>query len=465
MRIAEEIVVRAPLRAVWERIGDPTRWPRELGRMHCSHVAGSPDGGRGARYWLHLEVGAAEVGSEIEILEYEPYSALSWATIEGLEQRGHWRLRGRGEGSTEVTLSVSYQAAGGLAALATDEISSLWVRRYLRDSLRALARQLDGDGNEERRGGGARVLRRSAEVIAGGVHTARTVTRARLVRPVRPDRYARTLAAVARWGPGSAAAYYGAAAALHPDDPAVIDELGTLTFAQLGERTRRLARALSADGISMGEQVAVMCRNHGGLVETLVACSKAGAFTLLLDTGLAGVKLTELIKHVQPPAIVYDTEFAARLGAGLRRRKGFIAWAEPGDTRRRTRSTLEELIAKGDPTAPLPHTPDGRATILTAPATGTRTGASRGSSLIGATLGISAALGVLDRIPLRSRERVLVATPLSSQLGLAHFSLAGLLASTLVLQRHFDPEATLAEIERERVSCCAMAPVMLARIL
>jgi hypothetical protein len=69
MLIAESTIVRAPPEAVWERIGDPIHWPRDLGRMHCSHVAGSPDGGSGARYWLHLEVGAAEVGSLIEILE------------------------------------------------------------------------------------------------------------------------------------------------------------------------------------------------------------------------------------------------------------------------------------------------------------------------------------------------------------------------------------------------------------
>jgi len=462
MLIEEGMIVRAPLQAVWERIGDPTHWRRELGRMHCSHVAGSPDAGCGARYWLHLEVGAAEVGSEIEILEYEPNSALSWASIRGLEQRGHWRLRDRGDGSTEATLSVSYQAAGGLAALATDEISSLWVRRYVRHSLSSLARRLDTTASEEPAGGAAQLLHRGAHLLGDGVHAARALSRASLVRPARPDRYARALAAVARWGPSSAGGY-AAAAALHPGDPAVIDEEGTLTFAQVGERTNRLARALSDHGIGMGEQVAVMCRNHGGFVETLVSCSKLGAYTLLLDTGLARAQLTELIKREQPLAIVYDAEFAERLGAGLRRRKGFIAWAEPSDTRRR--STLEELIANGDPTAPLPPARDGRTTILTPPATRTPTGASRASPLIGAALGISAALGILDCIPLRSRERVLVAAPLSSQLGFAHFSLAAPLASTLVLQRHFDPEATLAAIERDRISCCAMAPVMLQRIL
>ncbi len=456
MLIEEQRIVRAPPHAVWERVSDPTRWPRELGRMHCTHLAGSPDAGPGARYWLHLEVGAAEVGSLIEVLEYEPRSALSWATIEGLEQRGHWRLRDCGEGSTEVTLSISYQAAGGLAALLTDEISSLWVRRYVGDSLRALTRGLEGASSEQPTGGAGRLLGRGAHVVGDGIHVARALTRAGLVRPARPDRYARALVAVARWGQGGAGGY-SAAAALYPGDPAVIDELGTLTFAQVGERTNRLARALADHGIGAGEQVAIMCRNHRGFVETLVALAKLGADALLLDTGLTGAQLTELIRRERPRALIYDTEFADQLGASLRKRKGFIAWSERGDAH--THSTLEELIADAHPAAWPPPAHQGRTTILTAPASGAPKGAARGSPPIGGTLGI------LDRIPLRSRERVLVAAPLCSQWGFAHLRLAALRASTLVLERRFDAEATLTAIERERISCCAMAAPMLRRIL
>ncbi|MGZ4233137.1 MAG: AMP-binding protein [Solirubrobacteraceae bacterium] len=456
MLITERTIVRARPEAVWEGIGDPTHWPRNLGRMHCAHLDGSPSEGSGARYWLHLEVGAAEVGSLIEILEYEPQSTLSWTTIRGLEQRGRWQLRDRADGSTEVTLHVNYQAAGGIAALVTDEISSLVIRRYLRDSLGALSRQLGTAAGDEPAGGETRLLEKGAHLLGDGVHAARALTRARLVRPARPDRYARALAAVARWGQTNAAGYT-AAAVLYPGDPAVIDELGTLTFAQVQERTSRLANSLADHGIGVGDNVAVMCRNHRGFVETLVALSKLGADALLLNTGAAGPQLTELIKRERPQAIVYDAEFGEPLSAGLRGRKGFIAWAEPVDTH--AHSTLEELIAAGDPNAPAPPRHDGRTTILTSGTTGTPKGASRGPPPI------SAALSILDSIPLRSRERVLVSAPLFHQWGFAHLSLAALLASTLVLQRRFDPEATLATIERERITCCPAVPIMLQRIL
>jgi len=176
-----------------------------------------------------------------------------------------------------------------------------------------------------------------------------------------------------------------------------------------------------------------------------------------LDTELAGAQVTELIKGERPSAVVYDAEFTEQLTVSLRRRKGFIAWTEPGGTHER--STLEELIYEGHAAAPLAPARAERTTSLTPPATGTRTGALRGSPSIGA------ALPILDCIPLRSRERVSVALPLFHLLGFANFSLAALLASTFVLQRHFDPEATLAGIERERISCCVTVPLMLARIL
>src|SRR5260370_40130492 len=70
-----------------------------------------------------------------------------------------------------------------------------------------------------------------------------TVASSGLVRPVRPDRLARALLAARRYGATPAAAA-GVGAALYPERPAVIDELGTLSFAELDTQTRKLAGAL-----------------------------------------------------------------------------------------------------------------------------------------------------------------------------------------------------------------------------
>jgi fatty-acyl-CoA synthase len=78
---------------------------------------------------------------------------------------------------------------------------------------------------------------------------------------------------------------------------------------------------------------------------------------------------------------------------------------------------------------------------------------------------VGAAVSILSAIPQRARERLLIAPPLFHQWGFAEFSLAWLLANTLVLRRRFDPKATLETIERERIACCPMVPVMCQRIL
>jgi acyl-CoA synthetase (AMP-forming)/AMP-acid ligase II len=293
-----------------------------------------------------------------------------------------------------------------------------------------------------------------AGLLEEGVAAATVFTRAGMVRPVRPDRPPRALAAYRRWG-ATPAGGYAVAAILYPDAEAVIDERGALTFAELDERTNRLAHALSDEGVLEGDGIAVMCRNHRGMVEALIALSKLGANAMLLNTSFAAPQLTEVVRREKPRAIVYDQEFAELLSKALYRRRGFIAWAEedPGDP------TLDALIEKGDPEAPVAPAQEGRQTILTSGTTGTPKGASRGSP------GVNAAVTILGAIPLRARAKVLIAAPLFHQWGFAHFGLAMLTASTIVLQRKFDPEQVLATVERERVDCVPMVPVMLQRIL
>src|SRR5947208_1343549 len=115
------------------------------------------------------------------------------------------------------------------------------------------------------------------------LHTFVTLTRAGVVQPERPDRLWNTARALLRFGTTPAAGYM-AAARNFPDEPAVIDEVGSLSFRQVHERTNALAHALRAGGIEAGDNVAVMCRNHRGWIDAVVACSKLGANTLFLNT-------------------------------------------------------------------------------------------------------------------------------------------------------------------------------------
>ena len=299
---------------------------------------------------------------------------------------------------------------------------------------------------------------RLATEVQTKLQTLVTLTRAGIVHPERPDHLWHTARALLRYGTTPAAGY-SAAARNHADEPAVIDEIGTLSFKEVEERTNALAHGLAADGIGEGDGVAIMCRNHRGWIDTVVACSKLGANALFMNTAFSGPQLTDVAKREKPKAVVYDHEFAEVLADAAYRRKRYVAWHEPEDGKTKD-PRLEDLIERGD-TAPLtPPSEQGRAIILTSGTTGTPKGATRSMPKT-----IDPIASLLSIIPLRAREKTMIAAPLFHAWGFAQWALGISLASTVVLKRKFDEEATLSLTAQHECSALVVVPVMIQRIL
>src|SRR6476469_113900 len=166
--------------------------------------------------------------------------------------------------------------------------------------------------------------------IGQRIHTVRTLVGAGLITPTRPDKLVRIGLTLRRFGPTPAAGYTSSAIRF-PDHVAVVDELGTLTFAEVHDRTNRLAHALSDAGVVEGDGVAIMCRNHRGFVDATVACSKLGANALYMNTAFAGPQITDVVDREKPVALVYDAEFEELIPDAGVRRKRFIAWHDGGE--------------------------------------------------------------------------------------------------------------------------------------
>jgi acyl-CoA synthetase (AMP-forming)/AMP-acid ligase II len=289
------------------------------------------------------------------------------------------------------------------------------------------------------------------------LQVARTLLGTGMIQPVRPDKALRSLQALHRWGATPAAGYTGSAIRF-PQAVAIVDERGSLTFAELHARTNALARALAAQGIGEGDGVAIMCRNHRGFVEATVACSKLGASALYLNTAFAGPQIAEVLAGEDPVALICDDEFADLVLEGAAGRKRFIAWSDPAEQPSAPR--LEDLIAATDDGELRAPAEKGRVVILTSGTTGAPKGAARKQP---ETLEPAAAL--FSKIPLRARETTMIAAPMFHSWGFAHFTLALPLASTLVLRRKFDPEETLRAVAQHRATALALVPVMLQRIM
>src|SRR5262249_43834423 len=67
------------------------------------------------------------------------------------------------------------------------------------------------------------------------------------------------------------------AAIKHGDRTGLIDERGSLTFAELDARSDALACALRARGVGEGIGIGILCRNHRGFVDITFAGTKVGA--------------------------------------------------------------------------------------------------------------------------------------------------------------------------------------------
>ncbi|NKZ04364.1 AMP-binding protein [Actinomadura latina] len=302
-----------------------------------------------------------------------------------------------------------------------------------------------------------------------------------------PRRMLRQLGALRRWGT-TLAGLVASSAVRSPSRPALIDDEGVLTFAELDELAARLAAGLPLHGPR--PRVGVLCRNHRGMALTLVACSRRGAEVVLLNTGFGTGQIRAVLGELRPALIVADAEFApllANVPIALRRN---VLWAD-------RRPPAGMPLAAPVPLAALPPAPRPAVEAAPRPAAGPGPGI---DEIIGSAPASGAAAGppqiqsrtimlssgttgrpkgarrpprpglwplasMTSRIPLRARQTMIVEAPLFHTWGYAALQMAWALRAPVVLHRRFDPEQTLRAIASHRDATVFAVPVMCQRIL
>lgn len=99
-----------------------------------------------------------------------------------------------------------------------------------------------------------------------------------------------------------------------PDSVAIIDEAGQWTLVEMNLRGRQLARELHSTGVSKGSRVGFLARNHSAFVQTMLACGRLGADTVLLNTGPASSQLAATVENDEVSTLVLDHGATASLG-------------------------------------------------------------------------------------------------------------------------------------------------------
>jgi len=304
-------------------------------------------------------------------------------------------------------------------------------------------------------------LAEARSVVGMVLPAVRALAAAGVLKPLPPARARQAFSAARALGLGAAAGC-AISAARDPHCPAVIDERGSVTFAELNDRAERIAAALRREhGIGPDRSLAVMCRNHRGFVEAMLTASRLGADLLLLNTDFPGPQLVQALAPHAPGAIVHDEEFTAALDAANAPGARILAWHDeqpPAGV-----ATLDRLAVTGAsaPKPPAPPTP-GRLVILSSGTTGAPKGAAREPSP-------SAVLGplttLLEQLKPHAGDPIVIGPPVFHGFGLAFLGLALFVGAPVVLRRRFDPQWALEAVARHRATHLVGVPVMLQRIL
>jgi acyl-CoA synthetase (AMP-forming)/AMP-acid ligase II len=288
-----------------------------------------------------------------------------------------------------------------------------------------------------------------------------TLKRAGMIAPMRPDRYLKIASAMRREGLGITVGFASAAQRC-PDRPGLVDELGTLTWRQLDERIDALAAALQRLPTGQPKVIGIMCRNHRGFVEALVAANRIGSDVLLLNTSFAGPALADVVNREGVDTVIYDAEFTATVDRALADTPDatrILAWTD--GQHELTTEKLEKLIADHTGRPPERTGRKSKMILLTSGTTGTPKGAKQS----GGGAGIGTLKAILDRTPWRAEEPIVIVAPMFHAWGFSQLMFAASMACTVITRRKFDPEATLDLIDRHRATGLAVVPVMFDRIM
>ncbi|MGQ4599150.1 AMP-binding protein [Nocardia sp. R6R-6] len=244
-----------------------------------------------------------------------------------------------------------------------------------------------------------------------------------------------------------------------PDAPGIADEAGTLTYRELDEQSTAIARGLRAAGITEGTVIAVLARDHRGLILSMAAAGKLGVRIALMNTGFAKPQFAEVCAREKVKAVLHDSEFLGLLDALPADLPRYLTWVDEGTELPASAQTLADLIASNS-TEPLPAPgKPGGFIILTSGTTGLPKGAPRTK-----VTPLSTAQFV-DRIPFPRQGTQVIVSPLFHSTGLATWLVGAALANKVVVRRRFDAEATLKLIAEHKADMLVAVPTMLHRMV
>ena len=238
---------------------------------------------------------------------------------------------------------------------------------------------------------------------------------------------------------------------LTPRKEAVVDGGRRLSYEQLNRRVNRLAGALQQTGLVKGDRISFLAYNCLECVEIIMAAAKLGLILVPLNWRLTPSELTFMLKDSETETLFFDPELAEtarELMTSASLKRAIVLGAKELSECRAYEALLadqseEEPRPAGDIDLDTPHI-----IMYTAGTTGRPKGAvlSQGASFWNA-------LNLNLAMDFTSNDRDLLVLPMFHIGGIGLFTLPMLhVGGTVVIQRTFDPAATLKLLADEKIS-------------
>ena len=159
----------------------------------------------------------------------------------------------------------------------------------------------------------------------------------------------------ANFQPLTPLSFLARAAAVYPDQPAVIHGARSFSYRDFYARTRRLASALAQRGIKRGDTVAVVLANTPAMLEAHYGVAMAGGVLNTINTRLDAAIVAFTLDHGDAKVLITDREFAKIVKdalAACKHKPLVIDYDDPeynGAGERLGEVEYEDFLRDGDP--------------------------------------------------------------------------------------------------------------------